>query len=79
MTGSSLQAAQHLASLLLVDASTGSPVTMGYALDSVRTPAADGTLATVSIPFNGHTYPASVRAYLMIDSTPVANATIALP
>ena len=37
LTGSSLLLAQHLASILLVDASTGAPVTMGYALDSVRT------------------------------------------
>ncbi len=79
LTGSSLQLGQHLASVLLVDSTTGAPVTLGYALDTVRTAAADGTIATVKIPYNGHTHPANARAYLMIDTGAVANATIALP
>ena len=62
--------ATHLASVLLVDATSGSPVTMGYALDTVRTAAADGTLASVKIPYHGHAHPANVRAYLMIDTAP---------
>ena len=32
--------------------------TSGYALGTVVTPAADGTLASVSVPFNGATVPA---------------------
>jgi outer membrane protein assembly factor BamB len=79
LTGSSLQLSQHLASILLVDPTTGSPVTLGYALDSVRTAAADGTIATVKIPYNGKSHPANARAYLMIDTGAVANTTLALP
>jgi outer membrane protein assembly factor BamB len=79
LTGTSLVAADHLASILLVDATSGSSVTLGYALDTVRTPAADGTLASVNVPFKGATVPASVRAYLMIDTAPVASATLAVP
>jgi hypothetical protein len=81
LTGSSLQLSQHLASLLLVDPSTATPVTLGYALDSVRTAAADGTIAQVTIPYNGAaaTHPATARVYLMIDSGPVASTTLSLP
>jgi hypothetical protein len=79
LTSGTLVAADHLASVLLVDATTGSPVTLGYALDTVRTPAADGTLASVTVPFTGATVPSSVRAYLMIDTMPVANATLTIP
>jgi outer membrane protein assembly factor BamB len=79
LTGSTLQLAQHLAWILLVDATTGAPVTLGYALDTTRTAAADGTIATVTIPFNGATVPASARAYLMIDDAPAAMTTLTLP
>ena len=78
LSGSSLQASAHLASVLLVDAQTGSPVPLGYALDTVRTSAADGTLASVKIPYGSVTPPSSVRAYLMIDTAPAAKATMAL-
>ncbi|HEY2515273.1 MAG TPA: PQQ-binding-like beta-propeller repeat protein, partial [Polyangiaceae bacterium] len=79
MTGSTLQLKDHLVSILLVDATTGSPVVMGYALDSVRTAAPDGTLATVKIPYNGHTHPANVRAYVMVDTVAAATSALALP
>jgi hypothetical protein len=79
LTGSSLQLGQHLASILLVDPASGTPVTLGYALDSVRTANADGTIATVQIPYDGATHPATARAYLMIDTGAVASTTLALP
>jgi hypothetical protein len=79
LTGSTLQASAHVLSVLLVDATTGSPVALPYALGTVVTPAADGTLASVSVPFNGATVPASARAYLMVDTGPVANATLTIP
>jgi len=78
LSGSSLAASGHLASLLLVDASTGSPVGLNYGLDTKTTKDASGNLATVSIPFGTTTPPASVRAYLMIDATPAASATLSL-
>jgi hypothetical protein len=79
LTGTSLVAADHLASILLIDATSGSSVTLGYALDTVRTPAADGTLASVKVPFNGATVPSSARAYLMVDTSPIATATLTIP
>jgi hypothetical protein len=39
----------------------------------------DGTIAQVTIPYNGATHPASARVYLMIDSGAVANTTLTLP
>ena len=79
LTGSSLQLSEHLATVLLVDPTTGAPISLGYSLDSVRTAAPDGTIATVKIPYNGHAHPANARAYLMIDTDPVQKATLALP
>jgi hypothetical protein len=76
LSGSSLAATDHLASLLLVDATTGSPVGLNYGLDTKTTKDASGNLATVSIPFGKTTVPASMRAYLMIDASPAATATI---
>jgi hypothetical protein len=70
---------QHLASVLLVDPATSAPVTLGYALDTVRTAAADGTIAQVKIPYGANTHPATARAYLMIDTGAVASTTLTLP
>jgi outer membrane protein assembly factor BamB len=78
LTGSSLATAAHLPSLLLVDASTGSPVALGYSLDTKTSTDASGALTSVSIPFGNATVPSSVRVYLMIDATPAASTTITL-
>lgn len=78
LAGSSLPAAQHLASLLLVDASTGSAIGLGYALDTKTTKDSSGALTAVSIPFGTATVPSSVRVYLMIDATPAASTTLTL-
>jgi len=80
LTGDTLVAADHVASVLLVDATSGAPVSLGYALTTVRTIASDGvTLASVTVPFNGATVPASVRAYLMVDTAPAATTTLTIP
>jgi outer membrane protein assembly factor BamB len=79
LTGSSLPLAQHLAWILLVDPTTGAPVTLGYALGTTRTAAADGTIAQVSLPFAGAKVPATARAYLLVDDAVVANTTLTLP
>jgi hypothetical protein len=79
LTGSSLKLTDHLASVLVVDASTGAPVTLGYGLQTSRTAAADGTIATVSVPTGSATLPASARVYLMIDTYPAARTTMNLP
>jgi len=76
LTGSAIRPDEHLAALLVVDAATGRPVTLGYGLETTRTTTPSGTLATVSVPTKGHTLPAQMRVYLMIDTTPAANGTL---
>src|SRR5262249_29983684 len=55
LTGSTLRASDHVASVLLVDAATGKPVTLGYGLETTHTASASGVLETVSVPTKGHT------------------------
>jgi hypothetical protein len=62
--------------LLVVDAGTGLPVTLSYGLGTTRTAAADGTLATVSVPTKGVTLPAQMRVYLMVDTTTAAKGML---
>ena len=79
LTGSTLVAGDHVTSLLVVDAATGKPVTLGYALESTRTTSATGALASVGIPIKGHTLPKNVRVYLMVDTAAAAKGALALP
>jgi outer membrane protein assembly factor BamB len=74
--GPSVSPSDHLAAVLVVDASTGQPVVLPYGTGTARTTNADGSLATVSVPTTGVTLPASMQAYLMIDTTPVAAGTL---
>ncbi len=78
ITGSTLLVTDHVASLLLIDPTTGDPVTLSYGIITTRTPAS-GPLATVSVPIAGATLPSSLRVYLMIDTYPAAVATLAVP
>ncbi len=68
----------HAVGILLVDAATGAAVSTSYGLATTRTTKADGSLASVTLTLSG-TEPKSVRAYLMIDTYPAAQATLALP
>jgi hypothetical protein len=54
-------------------------VTLNYGTDTMRTAAADGTLAGVSVPLSGKMLPAMMRAYLMVDTYPAALGTLAAP
>ncbi|HEY8038864.1 MAG TPA: PQQ-binding-like beta-propeller repeat protein, partial [Polyangiaceae bacterium] len=76
VAGSSIQSAEHLAGLLVLDAATGLPVTLDYGLGTRRTAGADGTLASVSVPTKGVTLPASMRVVLMVDTTAAAHGTL---
>ncbi len=76
ITGSTLKLAQHVFGLLLVDTATGKPVTLDYGLATTRTATPTGEIASVTVPFGERVVPASVRAYLMVDT--VAAATGAL-
>lgn len=76
LTGSALKPDAHVAALLAVDAATGRPVTLGYGLETTRTVAADGTLATVSVPTKGYALPAQLRVHLMVDTASAAQGTL---
>jgi hypothetical protein len=76
VTGSSVQISQHLAAVLVVDASTGQPVTLEYGTGTTRTANSNGTLASVSVPTKGVTLPAQMEAFLMIDTTPAAQGAL---
>jgi hypothetical protein len=78
LAGSTISAADHVVSVLLVDAATGNPITLSYGLMTTRTPAS-GPLATVSVPISGMSLPKQLRAYLMIDAYPAARGMVVLP
>jgi outer membrane protein assembly factor BamB len=76
VTGSPVLTSQHLAAILVLDASSGQPVTLEYGTGTTRTSNADGTLATVTVPTKGVTLPAQMQVALMVDTTPVAQAML---
>jgi outer membrane protein assembly factor BamB len=78
LTGATLSASDHVASVLLVDATTGDPVTLSYGPSTTHAPAS-GPLATVSVPIAGLTIPKQLRCYLMIDTYPAARGMVTLP
>ena len=78
LAGSQLVMSQHVESVLLVDGTTGLPITLSYGLGTTRTANGDGTLATVSVPLGSVTLPATVRAYLMIDTQVAAMQGISM-
>jgi outer membrane protein assembly factor BamB len=78
LSGSSLRASEHVLGLLLVDATTGTPVTLDYGLSTTHVDNADGTLLSVRVPFGATAVPANIRAYLMIDTSVGASGTPAM-
>jgi hypothetical protein len=66
----------QLAGILVVDASTGLPVSLQYGTGTTRTTNPDGTLASVSVPIGTTTLPAQMRVYLMVDTTVGARGTL---
>jgi hypothetical protein len=78
LTGSSMKTADHALGVLLVDAATGKPLSLGYGLATTRTSNSDGTVATVTVALPAGTAGA-FRAYLMVDTYPAARADVTLP
>jgi hypothetical protein len=62
------------AAVLAVDAATGKPVPLGYALQSERVLRADGTLEAVRVPATA--LPREVRLHAVVDDAVVATETI---
>ncbi len=79
LTGTTLRADEHAVSLLLLDAATGKPVAVDYGFVTTRQTDTGGLIQSVSVPLAGVTVPASVRAYLMVDTYPAFRATLAIP
>jgi len=78
-TGTSLRTDEHSVGLLLFDVATGTPLPLDYGFTTTRTTDATGVVATVSVPFGSVTPPASVLAYLMVDTYPAASAVVPIP
>ena len=79
LDGATMKLADHVASVLLVDAATGDPVTLSYGIITKRTAGATGQLTSVSVPLGDATVPKDLRAYLMIDTYPAAMANVTIP
>jgi len=69
-------AGAHAFGILLVDAASGRPISLDYGLVTRKTANPDGSVASVTLDLAGATLPASVRAYLMVDTYPAARATL---
>lgn len=78
LSGSTLHAADHALSILLVDDVTGMPVSLDYGLRSDKSASPDGRLTRVSLDTRGARLPAQARAYLMVDTYPAARQILAL-
>lgn len=79
LQGSALQVNTHQVSLLLVDAATGSAVTLPYGLATTRSTEPFEGLTSVTLAFEPGTVPARVRAYLMVGIYPAAVETLEIP
>ncbi len=79
LTGSTLRPDAHSMGILLVDATTGVPVSLDYGFATTRTTNPSGAIETVGIPFGTTPPPATVRAYLMVDAYPAATDTLPHP
>ena len=80
LAGGTLVAANHVTSVLLIDATTGLPVPgISYGPLTTRTVAA-GVLTSVTVPLpSSPPPPTSLRAYLMVDTYPAAQGTVTIP
>jgi hypothetical protein len=76
LTGSAVRPDAQLAGILVVDPSTGAPLSLPYGTGTTRASAPDGTLASVTLPTQGAAIPAMARVYLMVDTKVAAKATL---
>ena len=76
VAGGALRADQHALGILVVDAATGKPVSLDYGLVTAHQTDAGGAVRSVTLGVDRASLPASVRAYLMVDTTPAARATL---
>jgi outer membrane protein assembly factor BamB len=79
VTGSSLRLADHTFTVLLVDSTTGHPVSLQYGTVTTRTADGTGKIATVAISYSRSQVPSAVRAYLMVDGYPTSMQSVTIP
>jgi hypothetical protein len=79
LTGSALRPDTHSVAVVLIDAATGNPVFLDYGFTTARTVAADGTIASVRMPFPAGQVTGTLRAHLMVDAYPAARGTVTIP
>jgi outer membrane protein assembly factor BamB len=72
MPGAVLDASAHRLGVLLIDAQTGDPVAMDYGPRTVQTANGAGGLEAVALDLDDVALPLAWRAWLMVDTTPVA-------
>jgi hypothetical protein len=77
LQGSMLSPTSHSLGLFAVDTASGRPLGLSYGLATERTTTAAGVIETVSVPVSGE-LPENVRVYMMVDTYPVASATLRL-
>jgi outer membrane protein assembly factor BamB len=76
LTGTSLRAADHAYTVLLIDTATGAPLLLDYGGKSKVVADAGGLVSTVSIGFGTVVPPAAMRAYLLVDTYPAASGNL---
>lgn len=75
ISGSSINPSEHSVAILLVDSSTGRPISLKYGLQTTRSVNSDGGTASVTLSLkSSRALPRRVRAYLMVDTYPAAKA-----
>jgi outer membrane protein assembly factor BamB len=77
LTNTALKLSEHNLGLFAIDADTGRPLTLSYGLSTERSALQNGTISTVMVPLTG-AVPTNVRLYLMVDTYPVASASLRL-
>lgn len=76
ISGGSLRKADHVFSLLLVDASSGRALPLYYTKRTEVRANADGEVTSVSIAFDDLEDPGELRAYYLVDTYPAARGEI---
>lgn len=79
VTGSSLRPETNQLGVLALDAATGRPIALDYGYATERTTGADGTIASVRIPYGPASVPPAMRLYFLVDGYPAARATVSRP
>ena len=75
LTGSRLRANDHVLSVVAVDRRTDQPLPLDYSYGTSTTATSGGAPATVRVPLGTYTR-TPVRAYLMVDATAAASASL---